>query len=86
MAPCTIVMDPYALVSSENFLYLEYSAIDWSYAIHFKGEDLIEVEMIEKYDEEDICTAIDNKINLRCLIHFVLEFTSGVDIILEFYL
>jgi hypothetical protein len=37
-------------INGKSILYLEYSAIDWSYARHFKGEDLIEVEMIEKYD------------------------------------
>ena len=33
-----------------TIVYLEYSAIDWSYALHFRGEDLIEVEMIEKFE------------------------------------
>ena len=37
-------------VNDKAIIYLEYSAVDWSYALHFKGEDLIEVEMIEKYD------------------------------------
>lgn len=37
-------------VNDKTIVYLEYSAVDWSYALHFKGEDLIEVEMIEKVE------------------------------------
>jgi hypothetical protein len=37
-------------VNGKSILYLEYSAVDWSYALHFKDEDLLEVEMIEKYN------------------------------------
>lgn len=37
-------------INGKSILYLEYSAVDWSYALHFKNEDLLEVEMIEKYD------------------------------------
>ena len=37
-------------INDKAIVYLEYSAVDWSYALHFKGEDLIEVEMIEKIE------------------------------------
>ena len=37
-------------VNYKAILYLEYNALEWSYALHFKGEDLLEVEMIEKYE------------------------------------
>jgi hypothetical protein len=37
-------------VNGKSILYLEYSAADWSYALHFKDDDLLEVEMIEKYE------------------------------------
>jgi len=37
-------------VNGKSILYLEYSAVEWSYALHFKNEDLLEVEMIEKYE------------------------------------
>jgi len=37
-------------VNGKSILYLEYSAVDWSYALHFKNEDLLEVEMIEKFE------------------------------------
>jgi len=37
-------------VNDKAILYLEYNALEWSYALHFKNEDLIEVEMIEKYE------------------------------------
>tara|TARA_R110002167_G_scaffold8623_5_gene39422 strand:- start:1851 stop:2132 length:282 start_codon:yes stop_codon:yes gene_type:complete len=37
-------------INDKAIVYLEYSAVDWSYAIHFRGEDLIEVEMIEKFE------------------------------------
>ena len=37
-------------VNDKTIVYLEYSAVDWSYALHFKCEDLIEVEMIEKVE------------------------------------
>ena len=37
-------------VNGKSILYLEYSAVDWSYALHFKDDDLLEVEMIEKYN------------------------------------
>jgi hypothetical protein len=37
-------------VNDKAIIYLEYSAVDWSYALQFKGEDLLEVEMIEKFE------------------------------------
>jgi len=37
-------------INEKATLYLEYSAVDWSYALHFKNEDLLEVEIIEKYN------------------------------------
>ena len=37
-------------VNDKAILYLEYNALEWSYALHFKNEDLLEVEMIEKYE------------------------------------
>tara|TARA_R110001592_G_scaffold102342_1_gene289030 strand:+ start:4481 stop:4762 length:282 start_codon:yes stop_codon:yes gene_type:complete len=37
-------------INGKAIVYIEYNALEWSYALHFKGEDLIEVEMIEKYD------------------------------------
>ena len=37
-------------VNDKAILYLEYNALEWSYALHFKNEDLLEVEMIEKYN------------------------------------
>ena len=37
-------------INEKAIVYLEYNALEWSYALHFKGEDLLEVEMIEKYD------------------------------------
>ncbi len=37
-------------INEKAIVYLEYSAVDWSYALHFKDDDLLEVEMIEKYE------------------------------------
>jgi hypothetical protein len=37
-------------VNDKAIVYLEYSAVDWSYALHFKDDDLLEVEMIEKFE------------------------------------
>ena len=37
-------------VNDKAIVYIEYSALEWSYALHFKNEDLLEVEMIEKYE------------------------------------
>jgi hypothetical protein len=37
-------------VNGKSILYLEYSAVDWSYALHFKDDNLLEVEMIEKFE------------------------------------
>jgi len=37
-------------VNDKAIVYLEYNALEWSYALHFKNEDLLEVEMIEKYE------------------------------------
>ncbi len=37
-------------INGKSILYHEYLAVDWSYALHFRGEDLIEVEMIEKFE------------------------------------
>ena len=37
-------------INEKAIVYLEYNALEWSYALHFKAEDLIEVEMIEKYE------------------------------------
>lgn len=37
-------------INGKSILYLEYSAVDWSYALHFKDDDLLEVEMIEKFE------------------------------------
>ena len=37
-------------VNDKAIVYLEYNALEWSYALHFKNEDLLEVEMIEKFE------------------------------------
>lgn len=37
-------------VNDKAILYLEYNALEWSYGLHFKNDDLIEVEMIEKFE------------------------------------
>jgi hypothetical protein len=37
-------------VNGKSILYIEYSAVEWSYALHFKNDDLLEVEMIEKFE------------------------------------
>jgi hypothetical protein len=37
-------------INEKAIVYIEYNALEWSYALHFKNEDLLEVEMIEKYD------------------------------------
>jgi len=37
-------------INEKAIVYLEYNALEWSYALHFKNEDLLEVEMIEKYE------------------------------------
>ncbi len=37
-------------INDKAIVYIEYNALEWSYALHFKNEDLLEVEMIEKYD------------------------------------
>jgi hypothetical protein len=37
-------------INDKAIVYLEYSAVDWSYSLQFKGEELIEVEMIEKFE------------------------------------
>ena len=37
-------------INEKAIVYIEYNALEWSYSLHFKNEDLLEVEMIEKYD------------------------------------
>lgn len=37
-------------INEKAIVYIEYNALEWSYALHFKNEDLLEVEMIEKYE------------------------------------
>jgi hypothetical protein len=41
-------------VNDKIIIYLEYSAKEWCYALHFKEEDLIEVEIIDDYKGESI--------------------------------
>lgn len=37
-------------INQKAIVYIEYNALEWSYSLHFKNEDLLEVEMIEKYE------------------------------------
>ena len=37
-------------INQKPIVHIEYNALEWSYSLHFKNEDLLEVEMIEKYD------------------------------------
>lgn len=37
-------------INEKAIVYIEYNALEWSYSLHFKNEDLLEVEMIEKYE------------------------------------